>query len=417
MSLIDSSPSPRKSNRAAQHRAARSENRLGDDGGAKRDSAPLGFKIYGILCIIGGLLLIPQNVLMLIDTCVYFADGKLSHNSVITQVLYVLNVSLVAIIVVSFVVLGIRLVMFKRRGARQTAEFIIVLLVAGCLCSLMLVGVTYDSAGYVLTSILLIATLTYIDPSLSDERQLQRKLRDMETLEELEEGTLGRDESGRGYIALDFFNLFWIFVIACVMGDAIETVYHMLVVDPGVYQIRAGMLWGPFSPIYGFGAVLMTIALNRFHKSNVVVIFIVSAVIGGAFEYFVSWFLQFAFGACAWDYTGTFLSIGGRTNFQFMCMWGALGVVWIKLLLPVMLNVVNLIPWKWRYSVTLVCAALMLFDGAMTLITLDCWYGRLAGVPADNAMAAFCAEHFDNTFMADRFQSMSIDPSSATRAR
>ncbi len=108
----------------------------------------------------------------------------------------------------------------------------------------MLVGVTYDSAGYVLTSILLIATLTYIDPSLSDERQLQRKLRDMETLEELEEGTLGRDESGRGYIALDFFNLFWIFVIACVMGDAIETVYHMLVVDPGVYQIRAGMLWG-----------------------------------------------------------------------------------------------------------------------------------------------------------------------------
>ena len=181
---------------------------------------------------------------MLIDTCVYFADGKLSHNSVITQVLYVLNVSLVAIIVVSFVVLGIRLVMFKRRGARQTAEFIIVLLVAGCLCSLMLVGVTYDSAGYVLTSILLIATLTYIDPSLSDERQLQRKLRDMETLEELEEGTLGRDESGRGYIALDFFNLFWIFVIACVMGDAIETVYHMLVVDPGVYQIRAGMLWG-----------------------------------------------------------------------------------------------------------------------------------------------------------------------------
>ena len=100
-----------------------------------------------------------------------------------------------------------------------------------------------------------------------------------------------------------------------------------------------------------------------------------------------------------------------------MCMWGALGVVWIKLILPVMLNVVNLIPWKWRYSVTLVCAVLMLFDGAMTLITLDCWYGRLAGMPADNAMAVFCADHFDNTYMADRFQSMSIDPSSATRAR
>ena len=214
------------------------------DGEERRARTPLGFKIYGILCIIGGLALVPQNIAMLVDTCLYFANGELSHNSLITQVLYVLNVALVAVIVVAFVVFGVRLVLFKRRGARQTAEFIIVLLAAGCLCSLMLVGVSYDLVGYLATTVLLVAMLTYVDPSLSDERQLQRKLRDMETREELEEGTLGRDETGRGYIALDFFNLFWIFVIACVMGDAIETVYHMLVVDPGVFQIRAGMLWG-----------------------------------------------------------------------------------------------------------------------------------------------------------------------------
>ena len=179
---------------------------------------------------------------------------------------------------------------------------------------------------------------------------------------------------------------------------------------------RAGLLWGPFSPIYGFGAVLMTLALNRFHNAPIPVVFLVSAVIGGAFEYFVSWFMEYAFGAIAWDYTGTFLNINGRINFMFMCMWGALGVVWVKLALPALLHTVNLIPWRWRYSITALCAALMIFDGAMTLVALDCWYSRLAGAAPDNALEQFCAEQFDNQWMENRFESMSIHPDAAHRS-
>ena len=75
---------------------------------------------------------------------------------------------------------------------------------------------------------------------------------------------------------------------------------------------------------------------------------------------------------------GTFLSIDGRTNFVFMVMWGVLGVAWIRLLLPQLLKLINLIPWNWRYGVTAVCAALMLLDGVMTIQSIDCWYGRMA---------------------------------------
>ncbi len=71
----------------------------------------------------------------------------------------------------------------------------------------------------------------------------------------------------------------------------------MLVVDFGHYEELAGLLWGPVSPIYGFGAVLMTLALNRVHNAPIPVVFLDSAVIGGAFEYFVSWFMEYAFGA------------------------------------------------------------------------------------------------------------------------
>ena len=43
----------------------------------------------------------------------------------------------------------------------------------------------------------------WVDPSLSDERELQRRLRLMQTREEAEDGTLGLDKTGRGYIELD----------------------------------------------------------------------------------------------------------------------------------------------------------------------------------------------------------------------
>ncbi len=101
---------------------------------------------------------------------------------------------------------------------------------------------------------------------------------------------------------------------------------------------------------------------------------------------------------------------------MFMCFWGILGVLWVKLLLPVMLSIVNLIPWKWRYTITSVAAVLYIADGVMTLVALDCWYGRLAGKPADNALAQFCADYFNDEWMSERFQSMSIDPSNSTRA-
>ena len=79
------------------------------------------------------------------------------------------------------------------------------------------------------------------------------------------------------------FQPFWVFFVCSVLGLILEEVWHMVVVDHGVYQDRAGMLFGPFSPIYGFGAVLMTMALNRFYKKNPLIIFLVSALIGGAF--------------------------------------------------------------------------------------------------------------------------------------
>ena len=243
---------------------------------------PIGLKIVGFLSFVGGLLVAPQIVLIALTFAVMLGKGGFTDQTTVTFVVCLLLVICLVLTIVGFVVFGIRLLRNKRRKARLISELLIVLLIADVLCALMLNGITGDMLLYVAAAIVLIGIHTYIDPSLSEERNLQRKLRKMETREDAESGTLGRDESGRGFITLDFFDLFWIFVIACIFGDFIETIYHIAVVDPGHFQNRTGMLWGPFSPIYGFGAVLMTVALNRFYKTNIAVIFSVSAVIGGA---------------------------------------------------------------------------------------------------------------------------------------
>ena len=382
-----------------------------------RRRIPLPLKVFGMLCVVSGAAIASVLALVIVGMALIVREGGLAGElSTATLVIFAAQTALMTVLAALFAVLGVRLLRDKRRGAAQLTEVMIVILILVALCDMMLGGLTLDLVPYGVVLVVLIALQSYVDPSLAEERELQRKLRDMETREQAEDGTLGRDETGKGFIALNFFNLFWIFVVCCVLGLAIETAYHFAVVDPGHYQDRAGLLFGPFSPIYGFGAVLMTVALNRFHDKNVVLIFLVSAVIGGAFEYLTSWFMQFAFGIVAWDYSGTFLSIDGRTNGRFMAMWGVLGVVWIKLLLPWMLKIVNLIPWNWRYAVTTVCAALMIADGGLTLLALDCWYQREAGRAPDNAIEEFCADHFDNAYMTQRFQSMSIDPGNATRA-
>lgn len=387
---------------------------IGSDAPGRR--TPWMLKVFGVLLIAAGVVLVPEVVEVLAEMGRSFVNGVTTDDSVLTVILFVSLVASVSYTVLCLVVLGVRLLLDKRRRARILAETMAIALALAFLADLMLFGVNPGLWFLGAASLVLVVAHVFVDPSLSEERELQRRLRLMETREEALDGTLGLDKTGKGYIELDFFNLFWIFVIASVAGVVIESVYHVLVVDFGHYEDRAGLLWGPFSPIYGFGAVLMTLALNRFHNAPIPVVFLVSAVIGGAFEYFVSWFMEYAFGAVAWDYTGTFLNINGRTNFMFMCMWGVLGVVWVRLALPALLHTVNLIPWRWRYSITMLCAAFMLVDGVMTLVALDCWYSRLAGLAPDNALEQFCAQHFDNTWMDHRFESMSIDPGAAHRS-
>ncbi len=379
---------------------------------------PVVLRVFGVLLIVGSGAALPGIAKSIYHAIALFGSGGMTGEGTSTIVVNFLHLAVLVALAITFIVFGVRLIRNQRRWAALMSYALYVLIVAGGLCSIMLDGISYDLIFYLVALIITIALQSYLDPTLLEERRAHRKAREAEERKEGEAGTLGRDPSGKGYITLNFFNLFWIFVVASILGLFMEEIVHFLFVVPGQWQDRAGLLFGPFSPIYGCGAVLMTLFLNRFHKSNWLIIFLVAAVIGGAFEALTSLFMQYAFGAVAWDYSNMPGSLfGGRTSLPFMGCWGLLGVVWIKLLLPFMLRVVNFIPWNWRYVLTTVAACFILVDAVMTLQSLDCWYERLSGDPVDTPIQQFYDHEFNDTYMADRFQSMTIHPSDAVRGK
>ncbi len=387
---------------------------LGPEVFADEEPLPAPFKAFGIFCVLCAAVYAFGLAYDASYTISRFRSGELLAGGVSTVVVTFAHLAVLLALLVAAAVLGFRLMSDDRRHAALATNIISVLLALNAVCSIMLFGVDLRLLGVLLALAGALAFQSYVDPTLAQERRLQRKLRSMEDRTAQEEGVLGRDESGRSYLKLNFFNLFWIFVVCSLLGLLLETAFHYLIYHQ--YQDRTGLLFGPFSPIYGVGALLMTVSLNRLYRANPVLIFFASALIGGAFEYFTSWFMQIAFGVVAWDYTGMWLSIGGRTCGLYMAIWGLLGVLWIKLGLPFMLKVVNRIPWNWRYSLTAVCALLMAVNIVMTLESLDCWYERESGKPETSVIQRFYGDHFDNEYMAEHFQTMSMHPGRSTRS-
>ena len=204
---------------------------------------PLPLKILAVILIAIGVLFLPLIALVVVAMPFAFEQASETYGTM-TIVIVIVELVLMLVTLALYILLGVNMLRDRRRYARQLIEVTITLSIAQFLCDVMLVGLSAVDIWALVRLVAAIALMVYIDPSLSEERQLKRKLRDMETRERAEEGTLGRDETGKGYIELDFFNLFWIFVVASVLGLVIETIYHMVVVDPGVYQDRTGMLWG-----------------------------------------------------------------------------------------------------------------------------------------------------------------------------
>lgn len=203
-----------------------------------------------------------------------------------------------------------------------------------------------------------------------------------------------------------FDKLVWVFVTACFLGDLIEMVYCRAV--GGTWMSRSSLVYGPFSIVWGLGAVLLTVVLQRFAEKPDRVVFLVGFVVGGAYEYLCSVFTELVFGTVFWDYSYMPLNIGGRTNVLFCIFWGILSVVWVRMLYPPMDRTIEKLPPLLGKIATWIIVVAMLSNCLLTGGAMLRYNSRQTDPVADNMIEQLLDERFDDDWVENRWPNMIV---------
>lgn len=198
----------------------------------------------------------------------------------------------------------------------------------------------------------------------------------------------------------NLYHLFWAFLCASVLGVLVETVF--MLATRGVLMNRSGVLYGPFSLVWGAGAVLFTLLLYRLQPFGAWALFLGGAAVGTALEYFCSWLQEVLFGLRFWSYDHLPLNLNGRVCLPFSVFWGAAALVWMRLCWPALCAGLDR-PRHPSRRLTRVLAALLALDVALTAAALLRMDERQQGVPPGNPVAVFLDQRFPDERLINYF--------------
>ena len=141
-------------------------------------------------------------------------------------------------------------------------------------------------------------------------------------------------------LGISIWRLLAYFIIYSFIGFVIETLFALFMYN--VLESRQSFLYGPFCGIYGVGAVIMIMFLNKYFNKNNHILFLGGFIVGSVVEYLISLIGEMMLNVRWWDYSNRFLNINGRICLLYSIFWGLLAIYLMRVINP---RVDKLIDW------------------------------------------------------------------------
>ena len=127
-----------------------------------------------------------------------------------------------------------------------------------------------------------------------------------------------------------WLDAYFYFIVYSVAGWLCEDVY----VGIGKKKlVNRGFLYGPYCPIYGFGALIVLYPLMML-GDHPVLVFFGGMVLTSVLEYFTSWIMEKLFHERWWDYSTYRFNINGRVGLLKSVLFGLMSLVVVFLIQP-----------------------------------------------------------------------------------
>lgn len=166
---------------------------------------------------------------------------------------------------------------------------------------------------------------------------------------------------------ITFITLFILFFIYSVIGWIIE----IISCSYGQKKLikNRGFLIGPYCPIYGFGAIAMTLLLGKY-LNDPLVLFVMAIIITSTLEYFTSYILEKIFSARWWDYSDRKFNINGRVVLTHSMAFGTLGLILMYYTNPFIINILNSINITMLSIIFVIFFVIFILDTIISVTTV-----------------------------------------------